>query len=115
VPIVVEAHVAIEVQRILETGSRRVPRLPMVAVDLSPTIDAARVAEAQRGPGAPVQDVGAAEIPDVVHLEARRLTNDARLEAREAAAVLAELDLRCSAGERRARRVDGELVARLLE
>jgi hypothetical protein len=57
----------------------------------------------------------AAQEANVVHVEARRLTDHARLEARDATAVLAELDLLGVAGERGTGGVDVEIVARLLE
>src|SRR5262249_41369972 len=93
VPVVLEAHVAVEVQRILESRTRRVPRLPMVSVHLRPAIDAARIAEAQRGPRAPVHHVRATQIADVIPRESGGWAQEARLEARDPTAVFPELDL----------------------
>src|SRR5688572_16359089 len=53
VPVVLETHVAVEVHRILEPQPGRVPGLPVVAVDLGPPVNAARISERQSRPGAP--------------------------------------------------------------
>ena len=108
VPVVHESHVAVEIHGVLEARSRGVERLPVVAVELRPSIDAARALEGEGAPRAPVEHVGASEIADVVHLEARRLSDDARLEACDAAAVLAELELLGVAAERRTVGVERE-------
>jgi hypothetical protein len=69
--------VAIEVQRVLEPRPRGVPCLPVVTVQLGPAVNAARVPEAQRSPGAPVDEVGAPEEAEVVDVEAGGLPDDA--------------------------------------
>src|SRR5690606_14710728 len=76
VPVVGDSHVGVEVHRALQPDPGGVPGLPVVAVDLEPAVDAALVAEAERGPGAPVEDVHAAEVAQVVDLEAGRLAHE---------------------------------------
>src|SRR5437764_15474929 len=103
VPVVQQAHVAVEAEGVFDTRSRRVPLLPVIPVHLRPAIDAMSVLETQCCPGAPVENVGPAQIAEVIDLEPRRLPDDARLEAGEAAAILPELELLRVPGERRAR------------
>src|SRR5204863_1954012 len=93
VPVVPKAQMTVEIHRVLEPCTRRIPRLPMIAVQLRPIVNPARVPEGERGPRAPVDHIGAAQIPDVVHLESGRLPQQARLETCDAATVLPELDL----------------------
>ena len=105
---------AIEIDCILESRPGRVPLLPVVAVHLRPAIDTPRVLEGERGPGAPVEDVRATQVAEVIDLEASRLPEQTRLEAGNAATVLSELELLGVSGERSPRWILGELVARLL-
>src|SRR5207302_9383909 len=38
VPVVQQPHVSVEIQRVLEARAGRVPRLPVIAVDLRPAV-----------------------------------------------------------------------------
>src|SRR5205823_7058414 len=88
VPIVEQAHMAIEVHRVLEPRARRIPLLPVIAVDLRPAIDTVSILETQRRPRAPVEDVGPSEIAEIIDLEACRLPQETRFESRDPTTVL---------------------------
>src|SRR5690606_36902202 len=90
---------------------RRVPALPVIRVDAQPPVHGRRGLEAERSPRAPVDQVRASQVAEVVDLEAGGLVYETRLEARDAATVLAELDLLGMTGQRAAGRVYLVIVA----
>ena len=82
---------------------RRVPVVPLVEVEERRIQEQRRIHEVEREPVAPVLQVGALEVAEIVRLESRRYPVVRRLKARDAAAHLAERDLLRVAAERRAR------------
>src|SRR5690606_28237824 len=114
-PVVVQPDVAIHVGGVVEAEPRRRPPLPVVRGQAQAAIQRALRLDDERRPDAPGMNVRTPRIPEVVDLEARRLPDEAGLEARDATAILAELDLLGVAREHRARRIDLVVVAGLLE
>ena len=113
--VVPQNEMPVRVHCALQQQPLRIPVVPLVEVHERRIPEQRGRHEVQPEPVAPVLQIGALQISEIVRLEARRQAIVRRLEARDASTHLAERDLLGVAAEGSARGIQVQRAIRLLE